>query len=61
MAERIQKQKPAPRKRESEQTQTPKTEQRDLKEIDELLDDIDDVLEENAEQFVKDYIQAGGQ
>jgi ubiquitin-like protein Pup len=28
---------------------------------DELLDDIDAVLEENAEQFVRSYVQKGGQ
>jgi ubiquitin-like protein Pup len=32
-----------------------------LSEIDELLDEIDSVLEENAEEFVKAYIQKGGQ
>lgn len=30
-------------------------------EIDDLLDEIDDVLETNAEDFVKSYIQKGGQ
>lgn len=30
-------------------------------ETDDLLDEIDDVLEENAEEFVKSYIQKGGQ
>jgi len=30
-------------------------------ETDALLDEIDGVLEENAEQFVKQYIQKGGQ
>ncbi len=30
-------------------------------ELDELLDDIDEVLEENAEEFVRSYIQKGGQ
>lgn len=29
--------------------------------MDELLDEIDDVLEENAEEFVKGYVQRGGQ
>jgi ubiquitin-like protein Pup len=29
--------------------------------VDALLDDIDDVLEENAEEFVRGYIQKGGQ
>ncbi len=30
-------------------------------EMDELLDEIDDVLESNAEDFVKSYVQKGGQ
>lgn len=29
--------------------------------LDGLLDEIDEVLEENAEEFVKSYIQKGGQ
>ncbi|MEK6713340.1 MAG: ubiquitin-like protein Pup [Nitrospirota bacterium] len=29
--------------------------------IDDLLDKIDDVLEENAEEFVKNYVQKGGE
>jgi ubiquitin-like protein Pup len=29
--------------------------------IDTILDDIDEALEENAEEFVKGYIQKGGQ
>lgn len=30
-------------------------------ELDDLLDEIDEVLETNAEEFVKSYIQKGGQ
>jgi ubiquitin-like protein Pup len=30
-------------------------------ELDELLDDIDEVLEVNAEDFVKSYVQKGGE
>jgi ubiquitin-like protein Pup len=29
--------------------------------VDELLDEIDDVLETNAEDFVKSFIQKGGE
>ena len=29
--------------------------------IDKLLDEIDDILEENAEEFVKSYVQRGGE
>jgi ubiquitin-like protein Pup len=35
---------------------------KDLKEeMDALVDEIDEVLEENAEEFVKNYVQRGGQ
>ncbi len=30
-------------------------------ELDNLLDEIDEVLESNAEEFVKSYIQKGGE
>ncbi len=30
-------------------------------ELDELLDEIDEVLESNAEDFVRSYVQKGGQ
>jgi len=33
----------------------------DVEEIDDLLDEIDSVLEENAEEFVKNYVQKGGE
>jgi ubiquitin-like protein Pup len=29
--------------------------------LDDLLDEIDEVLEANAEDFVKSYVQKGGQ
>jgi ubiquitin-like protein Pup len=29
--------------------------------VDGMLDEIDDILEENAEEFVESYIQKGGQ
>jgi ubiquitin-like protein Pup len=31
------------------------------RELDELLDEVDAVLEENAEEFVKAYVQKGGE
>lgn len=63
MAERIRKQKPAPQKREAAETVVPKDIDADaLKaETDSLLDEIDGLLEENAEEFVKGYVQKGGQ
>jgi ubiquitin-like protein Pup len=35
--------------------------QRLKSELDDLLDEIDEVLETNAEEFVKSYIQKGGE
>ncbi len=37
------------------------TNERMTGDIDDLLDEIDDVLETNAEEFVKSYVQKGGQ
>ena len=64
MPEREQIRKPAPRETTEVDEQVPaNTESGDkLKaELDDLLDEIDDVLETNAEDFVKSYIQKGGQ
>lgn len=33
----------------------------DMSDYDDVLDEIDDILEENAQQFVADYVQAGGE
>ena len=65
MAEQEQKRKVAPaRTDESVVEEAPaSTEQGDkLKaELDDLLDEIDEVLESNAEDFVKSYVQKGGE
>lgn len=29
--------------------------------LDKLLDEVDDILEENAEEFVRTYVQRGGE
>ena len=55
------------RKRSTEQTsqdvevEASETAEADLSEVDDLLDEIDSVLEENAEEFVKNYVQKGGE
>jgi prokaryotic ubiquitin-like protein Pup len=53
------------RERETETTtETPATSKQGEKikaDLDELLDEIDEVLESNAEEFVKSYVQKGGQ
>jgi ubiquitin-like protein Pup len=64
MTEREQKKKPAPQKREdvTEDVEAPARQGEALKEeLDDLLDEIDSVLESNAEEFVRSYVQKGGQ
>lgn len=64
MAERVQKQKSnSEQVAEEVQASEVSTAQGDkLKsELDDLLDEIDDVLESNAEDFVKSYVQKGGE
>ena len=44
--------------------QAPATSERGEKlkaELDDLLDEIDEVLEDNAEEFVRNYVQKGGE
>jgi ubiquitin-like protein Pup len=43
------------------QTQTSSKAAELKEEMDGLLDEIDSVLEENAEEFVKSYVQKGGE
>ena len=54
-----------PQKREGgqaeEQTDTTAKGQELKDEMDEIIDEIDSVLEQNAEEFVKSYVQKGGQ
>ena len=63
MAEQKQKEKQSSGNAESPQ----ETEAKDLQnselqdDVDAILDEIDEVLEENAQEFVANYIQKGGQ
>jgi ubiquitin-like protein Pup len=64
MAEREQKKKPAPAREEEVVEEAPASSEQGEKikaELDDLLEEIDDVLESNAEDFVKSYVQKGGQ
>jgi len=64
MAEREQIRKPAPTRTDEVAEAQPSASAQGEKlkaELDELLDEIDDVLETNAEDFVKSYIQKGGE
>lgn len=64
MAERIRKHKPTAGTREQNTRSEVANEPNGIKlkaELDDLLDEIDSVLESNAEDFVKSYVQKGGQ
>jgi ubiquitin-like protein Pup len=64
MAEREQIRKPASEKAEVEVDEAPVTSEKGEKlkaELDDLLDEIDEVLETNAEDFVRSFVQKGGE
>jgi ubiquitin-like protein Pup len=65
MAERELKKRTAPARDTGTVTEEapPQTERGEkLKaEIDDILDEIDEVLEDNAEEFVRNYVQKGGE
>jgi prokaryotic ubiquitin-like protein Pup len=68
MAEQEQKKRAAPSRTTEteveEVAEAPATSERGEKlkaELDDLLDEIDEVLEDNAEEFVRNYVQKGGQ
>jgi ubiquitin-like protein Pup len=54
--------KPKPKQEEKEAEASTKSEAAtDTSEIDDLLEEIDEVLETNSEDFVRQFIQKGGQ
>ena len=64
MAERTQKQKQAPSRSGDDVVAAPAVAASGGKlkaELDDLLDEIDEGLETNAEDFIKSYVQKGGQ
>jgi ubiquitin-like protein Pup len=66
MPERERKQRPPPKERVEEDVDVEvgapgKQGEKIKEELDGLLDEIDSVLEENAEDFVRNYVQKGGE
>jgi prokaryotic ubiquitin-like protein Pup len=64
MAEREQKKKTTTERTEEVVEDVPATSASGEKlkaELDDLLDEIDEVLEDNAEEFVRNYVQKGGE
>ncbi|MDQ3914107.1 MAG: ubiquitin-like protein Pup [Actinomycetota bacterium] len=53
--------KPKPKQDEAPQATEETTSESRTEDVDELLDEIDEVLEANAEEFVRSYVQKGGQ
>ena len=47
--------------RRSSRPTSPSARRRSTSDVDAILDEIDEVLETNAEDFVKSFIQKGGQ
>lgn len=66
MPTRTHKERPAPAERKTETSdQLPHSEHKSADELkadmDSMLDEIEGVLEENAEEFVSEFIQKGGE
>lgn len=64
MPERTQKQKTSPSSQPEVREEVEPTSEAAEKvkaDLDDLLDEIDEVLETNAEDFVRSYVQKGGQ
>ena len=58
--EQVQKSKTTREEPQVEDQEIPNKEA-DLSETDDLLAEIDEVLEQNASEFVRNYVQKGGQ
>ena len=50
-----------PRREEEASPEEQATTESSAEEVEELLDEIDEVLEANAEDFVRSFVQKGGQ
>jgi ubiquitin-like protein Pup len=63
MPEQVHKNKQTEKRAEHEQDEAPKHIESTVDEeaYEDFLDEIDSVLEENAQEFVQNYIQRGGQ
>jgi ubiquitin-like protein Pup len=53
--------KPKPREDEQVEAGEETKAEAQTDEVDDLLDEIDEVLEANAEEFVRSYVQKGGE
>lgn len=53
--------KKKPSEAEAELEAPAKREKKNTEDLDKLIDEIDQVLEENAEEFVRGFVQKGGE
>lgn len=62
-SKQVDKSKPAPPAAEMVHRKTKVAEKGEKikKDLDKIIDEIDDVLEENAEEFIRSYVQRGGE
>jgi prokaryotic ubiquitin-like protein Pup len=60
VADQTRKPRPKQEEHEASTADEPTSEAR-TQDVDDLLDEIDEVLEDNAEEFVRSYVQKGGQ
>ena len=61
MPDRIQRKKTERHVDEVTEAEVTPTESAAIADLDDLLDEIDEILEENAEEFVRSYVQKGGE
>ena len=62
--ENVEHRRASRRAQHDEETTAPTAKEADIAldgDVDAILDEIDDVLESNAEDFVKSFVQKGGQ
>ena len=61
MPDRIQRKMPERQSEETIESEVVESDRPATDDLDGLLDEIDEILEENAEDFVRSYVQKGGE
>ncbi|MEC7175713.1 MAG: ubiquitin-like protein Pup [Actinomycetota bacterium] len=61
MPDRIQRKLPERQSEETIESDAVDSDRPTIGDLDDLLDEIDEILEENAEDFVRSYVQKGGE
>ena len=61
MPDRIQRKMPERQSEETIESEVVESDRPTTDNLDDLLDEIDEILEENAENFVRSYVQKGGE